>query len=223
MTMPVVFLLGPSGAGKTTVGDWIAADLDFCHVQIDSLLYNGIDHEGLRSVWSAFEAGNDAVALAEAVRKKWGHKAGVVLSFPSTQELSIRQIRAAESEGVTMIILYSAREDCRNAFLKREDNLPPGSSRLDAAFWEQCNPSGRLSAWGSEAYSPYRIMAFNKDHTQHYPHVLGPAGACLRGTSRPAGPRWPGRGSRGSGRNNGPHASSWPDKRRSRWWRSSSK
>jgi len=99
------------------------------------------------------------------IRKKWGHKSGVVLSFPASQDLTIDQMLAAESEGVTTIILYGAGEDCRTAFLTAEDR-PRASVGLDASFWERSNPPDRLSAWGSEAYSPYRVMAFNEDHNR---------------------------------------------------------
>lgn len=63
--IPVVFLLGPSGAGKTTLGQALEDQANFLHLQIDRFPEgDGIDLEGLRDEWTRFCAGDATMLLA---------------------------------------------------------------------------------------------------------------------------------------------------------------
>ena len=52
--LPILFLLGPSGVGKSTLGQWVAEDLDFLWIEIDRWPEgDGIDLADLRAEWHA--------------------------------------------------------------------------------------------------------------------------------------------------------------------------
>lgn len=52
--VPILFLLGSSGAGKSRLGQWIAEDLDFFWIEIDRWPDgDGIDLTDLRAEWDA--------------------------------------------------------------------------------------------------------------------------------------------------------------------------
>jgi adenylate kinase len=68
---PIVFLVGLSGVGKTTVAGWLESDLSFVHLNIDrDDGHDGIAMSGLRVEWNTFLRTLDAKILAVAIRKQ---------------------------------------------------------------------------------------------------------------------------------------------------------
>lgn len=47
-------ILGLSGTGKSSFGQWLAAERGFLHLEIDPPAGDGIDLEGLRPEWNEF-------------------------------------------------------------------------------------------------------------------------------------------------------------------------
>ena len=85
MLAPILFLGGLSGAGKSTVMQWVAADMNLLPLEIDLEGQSGIDVYGLRHEWNCFSRRLDAAPLADALRAKItsANCSGAVLSFPS--------------------------------------------------------------------------------------------------------------------------------------------
>src|SRR5437867_13413303 len=96
-------MLGPSGSGKSTLARWIKEDFDFEHIEVDRWPGgDGIDLEGLRTVWNCFWTGADAHPLAAAVNARV-HAAGLrgaTLSFPSGVVFTDEHLAAAERAGI---------------------------------------------------------------------------------------------------------------------------
>jgi hypothetical protein len=67
-----LFVLGPSGVGKSSLGHWLERDLALLHLEHD--IYpepgNGIDALGLRAEWNAFHDRGDASALVKVLESK---------------------------------------------------------------------------------------------------------------------------------------------------------
>jgi hypothetical protein len=86
MSKPVMFLLGPSGVGKTTLGYALQQELGMLHLLLDGHPEgNGIDVEKLRSEWDTLLNTRNPRPLADEVRgriESSGHS-GVVISCPS--------------------------------------------------------------------------------------------------------------------------------------------
>jgi adenylate kinase family enzyme len=121
-TTPILFFFGPSGAGKTTLAEWLKSDLGFLHLKIDRAAGDGIDIEGIRKEWNTYLEQGNALELAQTIRRRIQRedKTGAVLTFASTHWLKLGQIGEAERHGILTIILYGPKDDCLNSFLSRE-------------------------------------------------------------------------------------------------------
>lgn len=160
--MPVVFIGGLSGAGKTELSNWLAADLDFLHLNIDrDDDKDGIDVNDLRREWDLFLHRFDSAPLAAAVRQMAlsENRSGAVLSFASTTFFIRPLIEAAGLDDIRTVILDGPPEWCLKAFLERERR----TGRLrDAGHWHRNNDKA-ASIYCSEAYADVRLAAFQPD------------------------------------------------------------
>ena len=159
---PVVFLLGPSGVGKSTLGAWVREDLRFLHLEIDrwdGAHGDGIDLEGLRTEWNTFCHGGEASPLAAAIRERIvaACRRGAVLTFASPLVLSPAQIALLARFGISVLVLYGSGAECLQAFLEREGTSGRG---LPLEHWMFHNAASHAKFSLSE-YAPYRIMAFH--------------------------------------------------------------
>lgn len=159
---PVVFLVGPSGTGKTTLGDWLAADLNLLHLEIDRL--ENERHEEmlwLQANWDLFLRDRDAAKMAAMIRERAAAaagRAGAVLSFPSIVLFEPMHIDVLGRAGIRPIILYGSPADCLAGFLRREQKVARG---LDEAHWRRHN-EGLHATYDKAAYAPHRLDAFMK-------------------------------------------------------------
>jgi len=159
MSKPIVFILGPSGSGKSMLATWAAEDLQFLHIEIDRYPDDGIDLAGLRKEWDAFRnSDGQSTDLASVICKRVedAEKEGVILSFPSNLVLLPSMMDAAESQGVRFLILLGTEIECLDAFLRRERQTGRG---LDANHWFKNNAS-EYAQISCPKYSKYRLMVF---------------------------------------------------------------
>lgn len=158
-SLPLLFLLGPSGVGKSTLCAWVAQDLGFLHLEIDRFPEgDGIDLEGLRGEWNAFWLRSDGHPLAGVlmVRGHSGGHPGVLVSFPSGVVPSAEHINAAGEAGIRLLVLYGTEAECREAFLRRERESGRG---LGVDHWIQNNAQS-YAAFSEPLFAPHRISAF---------------------------------------------------------------
>lgn len=90
------FILGPSGVGKSSFGQYIAHAKGWLHLEIDQFPNgDGIDTHGLREPWDLFFLKKDPSALAaELARRVESEKSqGGVASFPGGVVLSPDHIK----------------------------------------------------------------------------------------------------------------------------------
>jgi len=153
-----LFLLGPSGVGKSTLAAWAAHDLGILHLEIDRFPDgDGIDLEGLRGEWDAFWMRADARPLAGVLASRAAGRPGVILSFPSGVVLSSRQPAAATQVGIRIMVLYGTGAECMAAFLERER----GSGRgLGVDHWV-LNNAQSYAAFSAPDFAPHRVTAFD--------------------------------------------------------------
>ena len=156
-----MFLLGPSGAGKTNLGSWLAKDRALLHLEIDRWPDgDGIDLEGLRAAWDSFLEIGGAGPLATLIRARAAaaRRKGAVLSFPSGLVLTPALIRAAEQAGIRSVVLYGTAAQCLTAFLERERSTGRG---LTQEHWVE-NNRGSYIEYSREEFAPYRFDMFTK-------------------------------------------------------------
>ena len=158
--VPVVFLLGLSGAGKTTLGGWLAEDMGFLWIEIDRLDGgNALDTEGLLAEWEMFAKFGQAGNLASALRARaLGTRAsGTVLTFPSTTIFHASHLAALEQARIRVLVMYGHRLDCLESFSRREQDSGRG---LPESHWE-CYNADAMQQFGGQGYDRYRVMAFH--------------------------------------------------------------
>ena len=128
----IIFILGPSGVGKSEVAKWFAKE-GVLHVDTDCR--NGLHYHGLRRKWDQFSRLSDAAPLASALRDSavTAGLAGVVLSVPSTRVLSWQQVEVARRAGIETVVLWGPEDACKEARRARDcqDGIPWNEGRYD--------------------------------------------------------------------------------------------
>ena len=102
-SVPILFLLGPSGVGKTQLGQWVSEDLNLLWIELDRWPEgDGIDLANLRTEWDALWNTCQAQAIATTLRARvlsaGAH--GAVVTFPSLVVFSASQLVALEQAGI---------------------------------------------------------------------------------------------------------------------------
>lgn len=149
----IVFLLGPSGAGKTTLGDALVQH-SMLHANFDRPDCVGVDRECLRTEWNAFLDDRNPLPLAEAIRSRVqaaGRRGAVVTCpsgiVPSTVagargvELPREYLTRMAVVGLCTVILHGSRVDCIASFLRRESAAQSGRGPdwwdANNAYWHR--------------------------------------------------------------------------------------
>lgn len=158
-TFPIVFLIGPSGVGKSDLACHVASELHFLPLELDLPDgRDGIDMEGLRAEWNLYWEGSDPDPLASALQHRIGesHCAGSILSFSSLAVPSQEQLTAARQAGISFVLMYGSGADCLRSFLEREHQLNRG---LDEDHWVRHNACS-YALFSSPRFDRYRLEAF---------------------------------------------------------------
>lgn len=163
MPLPILFLTGPSGTGKSTLcrfaareHGWLAYDLD--QWQTDALaLY------GLTEVWRHYLTTADSGPLTRLLgqRATEAEARGVVLGFPGGFTPSLTRIRQLQP-AVTVLYLSGPPDLCREAFRQRESN---GGRQLPDHWWDANNLNLRVQESGERLFDYLQLPAMQ-------PHVL---------------------------------------------------
>jgi hypothetical protein len=156
---PNLFILGPSGAGKTRLGRYIAKARKYLHLEIDRYPDgDGIDLENLRHVWDPFFEQGDVAALASALcaRAASSGRPACVLTFPSGLVLSSLHIAAAADHNILVRYLYGSAADCLASFIKRERE---SVRNLPVQHWFANNACAYLDISTAE-FARHRVIAF---------------------------------------------------------------
>lgn len=133
--------MGPSGVGKTTLGDAIAEHSDYAHLVIDRGVpgHSGIDEYGLSSTWEDFYYRQRIAPLAQELNRRAEHHKlpGFVLTFSSSVCIEPKSIAAAQKHNVFIRYLYAPREKCIESFIRRERKV--GHFERTREFWARNN------------------------------------------------------------------------------------
>ena len=160
MATNLIFLLGPAGAGKSTLSKALAEKFDYVLYEIDQWPdADGIDAHDLRREWNAFLQSGGADKLLDLLRHRaqTAGKQGMILSFPSMLILRGAHLRALNGK-VRVVYLVGTEEQCRNAFLAREQQT---GRRLDVAHWDR-NNKAMFEFLKTQEAKPYVVEAFDQ-------------------------------------------------------------
>lgn len=166
---PILFVLGPSGVGKSSFAAFLASKHRWLHLEIDQYRKgDGIDFHGLRAVWDLFFNSYAPAKLVKELRKRTGaaSRAACVLSFPSGVVLSPEHIEVAARAFIDAVYLYGSAAHCINAFLRRERST---GRNLGLDHWAR-NNWGSYAKMSVPAFEPHRIHMFSPKGN-HRPHA----------------------------------------------------
>jgi shikimate kinase len=158
MALPrIIFILGPSGVGKSEFSHSLANALKYDHVETDLYRQDGIEVEQLREEWNIFSNVNDAAPLAKTLnqRIKLRECSGLIISFSSLTWLSDEQLLELCKNEIAPIILFAEREECLRSFLERERKT---GRQLSANHWERHNHC--FDRFGRSGIEKFRIRTF---------------------------------------------------------------
>jgi hypothetical protein len=148
------FLLGPSGVGKTTFGDWLGANrkYQYLHLAVDrGEKDDGLTAEGLIKLWDQLTQGNPAplARKLQDLAESKGEKS-CALTFPSVTFFPAASIDHLAEHNIAVRYLYGPKESCIENYVRRE-NRPD----RDRAFW--CQNNRLYEKMGAPELAPYRV------------------------------------------------------------------
>jgi len=147
------FILGPSGVGKTTFGDWVAANLPYLHIPLDrGDDGNGLVIEGLDQLW----INKDWPGLARELdrRAQDAGKLGCVLTIWGSLHCAADQIPHFAQVGIAVRYLFASGEACVAAFTQRE--AIAGHPERGEEFWSRYN-AATYAEVARRDMIPYRV------------------------------------------------------------------
>lgn len=162
------FILGPSGVGKSSFGEYMAQAKNWLHLEIDQFPNgDGIDIHNLREPWNRFFFNKDpSASVAELTRRITSPgRAGCVATFPGGLVLSPEHIRVCR-KSIGIFYLYGSAAQCINAFLDREKET---GRRLSFEHWVTNNYKTylKMSAPGFE-HNRVHVFTHMGKRRSHY-------------------------------------------------------
>jgi hypothetical protein len=158
MALPIV-LGGPSGSGKSSLGEYLDRIKRWLHLEADQEGKDGIDELGLREVWNRFYERYDPVPLAQELERRRAveGRVRVILTLPS-MHLCAAHLEGAFSPLLIQFLAGPAWASLRSR-TKRElaKNAVPGE-----AHWCE-NNKAILEAFTKPAYARHKIVAFQQN------------------------------------------------------------
>lgn len=172
---PILFVLGPSGVGKSSISKGLEKHHRFLHIDIDKNRnrIRGFELNHFPAEWDEDINGIDFAALATEIYRRVTIKqsAGAVVSFPTIHVFSAEQLEAAFRVGITTVVLWATQEQCIEA--RRKRGQEKGRKPFSVDDYKKKN-RGSFEAYARSEYGQYRIEVFRPDGSSHWPseHVL---------------------------------------------------
>jgi hypothetical protein len=176
MAAPILFILGPSGAGKTTLADYLASQHRVLHINFDQP-GNGVDIEGLRKEWNALLDDRNPISLVDAIRNRIraGDWRGASVTCPSGIVpsgnpgasgclLSKEYLQEMKSLGLHCIVVYGTRDECLAAFLARDPDK-------DERYWRANNPHWHTNS-AKKDFGELILRAFSEGRRRSLPDIF---------------------------------------------------
>ncbi len=156
---PVFFILGPAGAGKSTLSAELARVHGLHCIELDRDPRCRPDQrEGLQQAWQDCWRQADAGPLVDLLRgrARGAGACGAVLSLECTDVPEAKHLHSMLAHGVTPVVLYGSGAECMASFMARgHARGPTVSERL----WRSFNTRSYALFSGS-LFAPYRMAAF---------------------------------------------------------------
>jgi hypothetical protein len=154
---PVIFLLGPSGVGKTFVSTGLEEDYSFRHFVIHEKSFKA---NGFPAEWDKDPGQIDVANLATTVRSRLAvEQHDAILSIPTTQVFTCQQLEAASRAGVSPVVLWGTEERCLEA---RRVLQTARIGWFDEHDYRRKNRR-TFETYARSEYDDFRVAAFRSD------------------------------------------------------------
>jgi len=160
-TPTILFILGPSGVGKSTFANYLVQTHGWLHLDLDQP--NSIEINQLQHEWESFYSQRKALHLIQNLRQRVtsANKTNFIITLPSTEVLSPEHIKACLPL-IQICYFYGSADHCINAFLRRELETDRG---LDINYWIRNNRVSYINM-SLPCLEPYRVHVFT--HEGHH-------------------------------------------------------
>lgn len=169
---PIIFIIGPSGVGKSCVSKGIEETYSFLHIDIDQ--NHGFETNGLPAEWDKDISIIDFALLAADVcdRLTVKQRDGAVLSFPTIHVFSSQQLETASLVGISTVVLWGTEEHCIESRKARSRINRVRFNVKDQERYRRKN-SRSFETYARSEYANFRIEAFRPDGSRwSLEHVL---------------------------------------------------
>ena len=168
------FVLGPSGVGKSSFGQYLADTKNWLHIELDQFDKNGIDKFDLRKEWNILYNSGDSAALIKELTKRAGEKEKrrCVLTFHGNVILPKTLIENV-TDKIKVIYFYGSAARCIAAFLRREQET---GRKLELDHWVIHNCATYIQM-SSPDFEANRVYVFTqggerRSHDEVYNEVI---------------------------------------------------
>jgi shikimate kinase len=170
---PIIFVLGPSGVGKSYVSKALEEDYSFLHLDIDKKC--GFNANGFPAEWDEDIGKINFANLATVVRSRLAveEHAAAVLSFPTEHVFSPQQLEDASCVGISTVVLWGTEERCLEVRRERQKKRIGRFDERDLKHYRRMNRR-TFETYARSEYADFRVEAFQPDGSR-WPreHVLG--------------------------------------------------
>lgn len=159
-TRPILFVLGPAGSGKSTLGRSLAT-AGFQHVELD----RPPDEAGADRAAAALRPGLEVLAgsakvgpLVVALESMDGRDAsrGSVVTFNCVATLAPRHVAAIERAGIEIVVLYGTGAECIDGYLARER---ASGRAVPPTHWIEHNARS-YAQLSLPHHAPHRVLSY---------------------------------------------------------------
>lgn len=159
MIPPIILLFGTTGIGKSTVAGLFVSRLSYLHISFDRSDLRALPGTKIQHEWGEFRSNNNAIVFRKAIEEHidLSDKAGVVVIYPSSWKIDIRNITEGEKHGIHTVILFGPKEDNYLVWKEREKNFGKDYS---IERWEHDNQS-LYNKFSRPEFEPYKEYVFS--------------------------------------------------------------
>lgn len=169
---PILFVLGPSGVGKSEISRAFQERYSFLHIDIDQdrNSKHGFELNDFPARWDTDVSLIDFTYLAKEIQHRVTQEssAGSVFSVPTTHVFSSEHLTMASRAGVSTVILWGTEQQCIEARRARSKKNRKRFNEKDVDRYMRKNRR-TLETYSRSEYDQYRVMVFRPDGTHHWP------------------------------------------------------
>ena len=168
---PILFVLGPSGSGKSEISKAFQECYSFLHVDIDQDRdsKHGFELNNFPAQWDRDVSLIDFTQFALEIQHRVTQQtaAGSVISVPTIHVFSSDQLAIASRAGVWTVILWGTEQQCIQARRTRSKKNKKRFNEKDVERYLRRNRR-TFETYSRSEYDQYRIVVFHSDGGPHW-------------------------------------------------------